>query len=114
MLSGKKVIARCNERGWSGVYIDVNEYLDNEPVNVRYRFGDDEPVADVWTNSTDGTAIFLSVMSIKHFVFREGLLSGKSFVFEVSDFNGTSTLMKFNNSVDKSGKLEHVLNGCKK
>lgn len=105
------MIARCDGNGGHEIYVKSGGYIGarNDLVPVRYRFGEAAPVSERWHESTTGTAAFLP-NGFKD--FRNGLRSGEDFVFEITDYNGTSSRARFENVSGNQSALEFVLNGC--
>ena len=61
---------------------------------MRYRFGESAPISERWSESTDGTADFLPD-GYKDFI--RGVKSGEDFVFEMTDFRGSSSRVRTHN-----------------
>ena len=106
------MIARCDGNGGHDIYVKSGGYIGarDDRVPVRYKFGDSNPVRERWSESTTGTAAFLP-SGYKD--FRLGLLSGEDFVFEITDYNGTSSRARFENASINLSALEFVVGGCK-
>ena len=105
----ESIIMRCDGEKSFDIYVVFDGYIGsaNDRVPVRYRFDGQEAVSERWSESTDGTAAFLPG-SYKE--FKAGLFSGANFVFEVSDYNGSTSSAKFTNSIHP--KLEFIKTGC--
>jgi len=104
------IIIRCDGEKSFDIYVKFDGYVGStdDRVPVRFRFDGQEAVSERWLESTDGTAAFLPG---GYKQFKAGLFSGASFIFGVSDYNGSSSSAKFTNSIHP--KLEFIKTGCK-
>ena len=103
------LVLRCDGQGGYDIYMIFDGYIgsNNDSIPVRYRFDGEEAVVERWSESTDGTAAFLP----KRFNdFRSGLLTGTDFAFEVTDFRGSTSAARFENSIDAN--FEFITKGC--
>lgn len=103
------LVLRCDGQGGYDTYMIFDGYIGstNDSIPVRYRFDGEEAIAERWSESTDGTAAFLP----KRFNdFRSGLLAGTDFAFEVTDFRGSKSSARFENSMDANFEL--ITKGC--
>ena len=107
----KALVVRCNGKGSYNIYIISNSYIGarNDRVKVRYRFGENKPVTERWSESADGKAAFLPSGFND---FRTFLKTAEDFVFEITDYRGNTADSEFDNSKDEN--LDYVMNGCKK
>jgi hypothetical protein len=104
------IVIRCDGEGGSDLFVVSGGYLNSDSVRVRYKFGDDEPVSEIWDASTDGKIAFLP-SGYKDFL--SGIISEKNFIFEVEDYNGSKAMATFNGTDKGIEKRNFVLNGCK-
>lgn len=106
----KSLVVRCDGRKGYEIYVIANGYIGarNGRVPVRYRFGDEEPISERWSESTDGTAAFLPK---SYNDFKKRLASGEDFIFEITDFRGNRAKSEFDNNIDE--RLSFVMNGCR-
>jgi hypothetical protein len=107
----KAIIIRCDGKGGNDIYVLSNGYIGGDRIRVRYKFGESKPVSERWMASTDGQAAFLP-NGYKDFL--SGLLSGDDFIFELTDFNGSTSMARFKNAAKNIEKRNYVLAGCKK
>jgi hypothetical protein len=106
----KFIAVKCDAKGGYDILVASNGYIgarDNR-VQVRYRFGTNDPTTEKWNESTTGTAAFLPS---SYNDFRTNLATGEDFVFEITDYNGSRSSSEFDNNKDE--KLEFVMGGCK-
>lgn len=105
------IVVRCDGSGGHEIYVKTNGYIGarNGRIPVRYMFDDGEPVRERWNESTEGTAAFLPN---SYQDFRTGLQSGSKFIFEVTDFRGTSHRATFEDLNGNRAALDFVLDGC--
>lgn len=106
-----RLIVRCDGDGGNEIIIVSGGYIGarNNRIPVRYRFGEDAPVSESWSESTDGTAAFLPR---GYSDFRNGLNTLQDFVFEVTDYRGSRYSANFVGLGENSDMLEFVLDGC--
>jgi hypothetical protein len=104
------LIVRCDGKGGYDILVKTNGYIGarNNSVPVRYRFGNEAAVSERWSESTTGTAAFLPN---NYTDFRKRIATGDDFVFEITDFQGSSASSNFDNNIDE--KLNYVMRGCK-
>ena len=104
------LVMRCDGEGGYDTYMIFDGYIGsrNDRIPVRYRFDEEEAVEESWGESTDGTAAFLPD---NYNDFRTGVLAGKSFVFEVTDFRGSRSSARFENSIEP--RFEFITGGCR-
>ena len=105
------IVVRCDGSGGHEIYVVSNGYIGslNDRIPVRYIFDDGEPIRERWSESTDGTAAFLPN---SYRDFRAGLQSGSKFVFEITDYRGTTQFATFEGLDGNREALDFVLNGC--
>lgn len=105
------MIFRCDGRGGTDIYVISGGYIGsrNDRVPVRYKFQGGEPISERWNESTDGKAAFLPG---GYKDFREGLLSGREFLFEITDFRGSRYTATFPETA-VSEEMLRVSGGCK-
>ncbi|WP_194095792.1 hypothetical protein [Marivivens aquimaris] len=102
---------RCDGQGAFEVFVTVDGYIGgnrNDRVPVRFRFGSDDPVSELWNISTNGQGAFLPQ---SYNDFKTGIFSGEDFVFEVTDYQGSKSSAEFRNS--DHPKLDFIRNGCR-
>lgn len=104
------LIVRCDGDGGTDIIVRVSGYIGNDRVPVRYKFGDDDPISERWTPSTTGSAIFLPSGFQD---FRAGLEAAHDFVFEVTDFRGTSYSAVFQGAANNREHFDYTYNGCR-
>ena len=105
------MLIRCDGKGSYDIIVMTHGYLGGDRIRVRYKFGDDAPVSERWSASTSGKAAFLP-SGYKDFL--RGIISEKDFIFEVTDFNGSSSMASFTGANKGIEKRDFVLGGCKK
>ena len=83
------LVARCDGNGGHEIYVATDAYIGsrNERIPVRYMFDTDEPIKEVWNESTKGTAAFLPT---NYNDFRTGIQSADQVVFEITDCDYSS------------------------
>ncbi len=81
----------------------------NDRIPMRFRFGDNVPVEERWHESTSGTAAFLPR---GYQDFLAGLASREDFVFEITDYRGSTSHARFSGLSVNDDALEYVLGGC--
>lgn len=108
--SPSALFARCDGKGDYDIVITANGYIGgkNNRVKVRYRFGENKPITERWSESTNGKAAFLPS---GYNDFRTALKTGENFIFEITDYQGSTSRSEYNNSKDEN--LDYVMNGCK-
>ena len=79
----RSVTVRC-AGGEFSVYFDFDEFLDNDPVVIRYRVDKAELRQDRWVPSARGTAVFAG--KPENLAYQ--LAHGSQFIIEVEDFRG--------------------------
>jgi hypothetical protein len=104
-------IIRCDGKGSKEVIVRTHGYLGSDRIRVRYKFGDNDPILERWSPSTSGQAVFLP-RGYKDFL--KGIKTGESFIFEVTDFQGSRAMAEFINADKGKDDRDYVLNGCKK
>lgn len=106
----KFIAVKCDAKGGYDILVASNGYIGgrNNRVQVRYRFGANDPTTEKWNESTTGTAAFLPS---SYNDFRTNLATGEDFIFEITDYNGSPSSSEFDNNKDE--KLEFVMGGCK-
>lgn len=106
----KFIAVKCDAKGGYDILVASNGYIGgrNNRVQVRYRFGANDPTTEKWNESTTGTAAFLPS---SYNDFRTNLATGEDFIFEITDYNGSRSSSEFDNNKDE--KLEFVMGGCK-
>lgn len=93
IYDNKSIILRCDGLKNREIYVNFDEFLDNEEIPVVYRFDKAKPVLAKWTNSTDGTAAFMPEKLIKASV--KASKSSKTLTLRATDFRGTSYTVQF-------------------
>ena len=106
------LVVRCDGSGDYELFITTDGFIGGEKSVVRYRFDGEKAISSSWSLSTDGTAVFLSRWGKKKGLFETQLETGKDFIVEIQDYNGTPNSAKFENNKDKH--LEFIMNGCQK
>lgn len=100
---------RCDGDGGYFIVVGFDGYIGSDnKVPVRYRFDDQEAISERWNGSTNGNAAFLPG---GYNDFKAGVLEGKSFAFEVTDFRGSTSAARFENMIDP--KFDFITNGCR-
>lgn len=105
----KAVVARCDAKGGYDIYVLSNGYIGarNNRIPVRYRFGENDPTTEKWNESTNGQGAFLPS---SYQDFRTSLATGEDFIFEITDYSGSTSSSEFDNNKDE--KLDFVMGGC--
>ena len=105
----KAVVARCDAKGGYDIYVLSNGYIGarNNRIPVRYRFGQNDPTTEKWNESTNGQGAFLPS---SYQDFRTSLATGEDFIFEITDYSGSTSSSEFDNNKDE--KLDFVMGGC--
>jgi hypothetical protein len=106
----RNFVIRCNGKGGKEVAVVTHGYIGGDRIKVRYKFGDGDPISEKWHASTNGVAAFLP-SGYKDFL--RGIISGQDFIFEVTDYNGSTALARFENASSGVAKRDYVLRGCK-
>lgn len=107
----RSLVVRCDGQGGHDIYIIADGYIgtSRDGIPVRFKFGDNAPVQERWSESTRGTAAFLPS---GYRDFRSGLTSREDFVFEMTDFRGSRNSARFEGLSNNDSALEFVLAGC--
>ncbi len=92
-------VIRCKGTEFS-TYFNFREYLGNDLMEVRYRVNKEKVVEDKWLPSSKGTAIF----AVDDAHLARLLMTGDSFVIEVTDFRGVGHTASF----DLSGSYDAI------
>jgi len=105
----RAVVARCDAKGGYDIYVMSNGYIGarNNRIPVRYRFGENDPTTEKWNESTNGKSAFLPS---SYQDFRTSLATGEDFIFEITDYSGSTSSSEFDNNKDE--KLDFVMGGC--
>lgn len=108
----KALYVRCDGNGGTDIFVVANGYIGarGNSIPVRYKFGSAEPISERWSESTKGTAAFLP-NGYKD--FRSGLLTGEDFLFEITDYRGSTHRAKFKNSAPNGDNEKFVIGGCR-
>lgn len=101
------IIVRCAKNELDA-YVDVDDYLGNDRLNVRYRFDALQPREQKWLPSGDGTAVFAD----EDAEFARELINANRLAFEVHDFRGVVHQAVGDLPSDDS-HLEGVLSSCR-
>ena len=101
---------RCDGEGGYEVFVGADGYIGGVRgrVPVTYRWGEDEPISERWSDSTNGTAAFLPR---SYNDFMAGLREGGRLAFKWGDFRGNQYASVWNN-VQLDEKAEFILRGC--
>lgn len=93
LLTKPQLIWRCNGRRVQ-LYVFADEFLDNEPIAIRYRF-DSDPASLIerWNPSTDGTSAYAPSATTPHFT--AAATAATSVLIRAKDFRGTAHDMRF-------------------
>ena len=106
-INQNSAVVRCKGMEFS-TYFNFREYLGNDLMKVRYRVNKEKPVEDRWFPSSKGTAIFAG-----HDAHLARLLmTGDSFVIEVTDYRGVGHAASFDLS-GSYGVIAPVLEQCR-
>ena len=100
------IVVRCMDNRLE-TYVNVDDFLGDDRLDVRYRFDSLQAQEEQWYPSADGTAVFANNDSD---VARR-LMAASRFAFEVRDFRGVPHQAVGDLPSDSSG-LESVLNAC--
>ena len=106
VVGDASIIVRCVDNRLEA-YVNVDNYLGDDRLDVRYRFDSLQAHEEEWLPSADGTAIFAD----NDADFARGLMSAGRFAFEVRDFRGVPHQAIGDLPTDNSS-LESVLNDC--
>ena len=105
----KALLIICNNKGLRSTIINLETYLNNEPVEAIYRFDSEKPVNLTMSVSTDGDSVFIPD---KHQAkFTEKLKEHSKLAIRVYDYRGTPKDQVF--SLSGSTKaINKTLNAC--
>lgn len=108
----RTLVLRCDGNGGFETYVISDGYLGGRDgrVPVRYRFGEEPPISERWFESTDGQAAFLPE---GYRDFLNGLSSRADFIFEMTDFRGSTNLAKFVGLDKNASVLDFIQSGCR-
>lgn len=102
----KKAVVRCKGMELS-TYFVFPEYLGSDLMNVKYRVNKKIPVEERWFPSSKGTAVFAG--DDAHLA--RLLMTGDSFIIEVTDFRGVPNTASFDLSESRDF-IASVLKKC--
>ena len=102
---------RCDGKGGHEIFVVSGGYIGRtrDTVPGRYKFGDNAPISERWGESTSGKAAFLPE---RFRDFRAGLMTGESYVFELTDFRGSRSNARFP-ATSLGDRFDYVIGGCR-
>lgn len=105
------MIVRSNGNGGVDIYVNTHGYIGarGNSIPVKYKFGNSEIETERWNESAKGTAAFLPD---GYKDFKAGLMTGKSFLFEVTDYRGAKESARFPET-KLDADFRFVFGGCK-
>ena len=106
VVGDASIIVRCADNRLE-VYVNVDDYLGDDQLDVRYRFDSLQVREEEWYPSADGRAVFAD----NDADFARRLMSASRFAFEVRDFRGVPH-QAIGHLPSDSSSLEIVLNAC--
>jgi hypothetical protein len=103
---GASLVVRYKD-GYLEAYFIPGQYIGNESADVRFRFGKEEIENEVWSASTNGTAVFADRAS----EFARLAASSSTLAIEVSDFSDTRHSEVFS-LAGSSAAIGRVMQNC--
>ena len=105
------LMIRCDGTGGFDLFIGTQGYIGGrrDGVAMEYRWGDNTPISERWSDSTNGTAAFLP-SSYRDFL--SGLRAGGELVVRWQDYRGNSYASRWDN-VQLDDNADFILNGCR-
>ena len=107
----RAIILRCDTNGGYELLTTSQGYWGGrDNIKITYKFGDNDPITERWSPSTDGTAAFLPD---GYNDFRTALLTGDhtKIIIRVEDYQGSEYTSIFDGATIDS-KVNFVVSGC--
>lgn len=89
------------------VYFIFNEFLNDDSVDVSYRFDKNPIINSNWQTTSDGSGIFADI----GLIMAAKLMRHKKFVLKVTDFRGVDYYAIFNLNGSKNA-ISKVIKSC--
>lgn len=107
VLDDHKMVATCKNNK-TEIYVNFNDYLDNDAVKVTYRFDDNKAKTNIWDISTGGTAVF----SQKPIGFIKEMMKSEKLIIRARNWRGVDKIAYFNvkGLSEKIGNLRKTCN----
>lgn len=103
---GASLIIRCKD-GYLEAYFIPGQYIGDDSADVRFRFGKEDIENEVWSASTNGTAVFADRAA----EFARLAASSSTLAIEVSDFSDTPHSEVFS-LAGSSAAIGRVMQNC--
>ena len=89
------LVWRCDGNNKFEIYVAVDEskWLDSDPINLRYRFDEQQPERETWGPSTDGIAAFAKRYHLIDFTAQA--ITSNKVVFGIKDFSDVEHVVEF-------------------
>jgi len=91
-FSKTAIVIRCKGNNAYEIFVLFDEYLNDGPVPVKWRFASKSPETGTWDISTDGTSVFVPDNLLRDF---RQQLSVYSLAIQATDYDGQSYVLKF-------------------
>lgn len=100
------IIVRCKENDFT-VYVSLDEFIDDDLVDIRYRIDKGKLIEQTWSPSAAGTSVFAQDEN----ELARQLVGGSTFIIEVRDFRGVAHRATFDLNGGAS-KILRVMEAC--